>query len=233
MIEKYTSIQEVISKVYRDLALEDESRWEDMIEWSAEAMEQIGAYQQYVHKAVEEEVSNYRLALPCDFHKLVGIEFNGDNLKMLTGNYDTMHRTQEQIDRLKASSHYGYTINDAWLNFNFEKGDINLAYIAVKTDEDGFPMIPDNVSYKEAIEKYIVMKLNYPKFVMETINPNTWDRIVNDWHWFCSQARGKANMPNADQMETIKNMWNRLKPMMNEHRLFFNKLGNTERITRA
>ena len=38
MIDKYTSVREVIAKIYRDLHLEDESRWEDMIEWIGEAM---------------------------------------------------------------------------------------------------------------------------------------------------------------------------------------------------
>jgi hypothetical protein len=232
MIEKFTSIQEVISKVYRDLSLEDESKWEDMIEWSAEALEQIGAYGQYVKKAVELEVDKYRAALPCDFHKLVGIEYQNEALRKLGGNFDTIYRTESQ-ENLRSNSYHGYTINDAWLNFNFETGAINLAYIGIPTDKDGFPLIPDNISYKEAIQKYIVMKMRYPDFVMERINPNTWDRIVNDWNWYCSQARGKANMPDQDQYEKIKNMWNRLKPEMNQHRLFFNKLSNNEKITRA
>jgi hypothetical protein len=233
MIEKFTSIQEVIGKIYRDLDLQDESKWEDMVEWAAEALEQIGVRGQYVHKAVEIEVDNYRAALPCDLYKIVGIEYQGEALRKLTGNFDTIYRTDEQRDKLKSTSYHGYTVNDAWLNFNFEKGTINFAYIGVPVDKEGFPLIPDSISYKEAIEKYIVMKLHYPKFIMETINPNTWESMKNDWHWFCSQARGVGNMPNADTYESIKNMWNRLKPMMNEHRLFFNKLGNTERITRA
>jgi hypothetical protein len=233
MIEKFTSIREVIGKVYRDLSLEDESKWMDMVEWSAEALEQIGAYPQYVHKAVELEVEKFRLAIPCDFHKIIGMEHCGAALVKLTGNFDTAQRTDYQEERLRSRSARGYLMNEGWFNFNFEEGTVNLAYIAVPTDEEGFPLIPDNISFKEAIVKYIVMKLNYSKFVTDTINPNTWDRIVNDWHYYCSQARGKANMPTADQLESIKNMWNRLKPMMNEHRVMFNKLGNVERITRA
>jgi hypothetical protein len=245
MIEKFTSIKEVISKIYRDLALEDEDRWSDMVEWAAEALEQIGAFGQYVHKSVDIEVDNYRAALPCDFHKLIGVEYNNEALNKLTGNYDTIYRDERHLNNLSSGSNVtnstrwgnssvnGYTINDAFLNFNFEKGTIGLAYIGIPTDNDGFPLIPDNISYKEAIEKYIVMKMMYPKFITETINQNTWESVKNDWHWYCSQSRGKANMPSLDEYESIKNMWNRLKPMMNEHRLFFNKLGNVERITRA
>ena len=230
MIDKYTSVREVIAKIYRDLHLEDESRWEDMIEWIGEAMLHIGAFPQYFHKAECFKVENYRLAIPCDFYKLVGIEYKGVNMKKLTGNYDTAFRN-ENSKNLKSSHHYGYTINNAYFNFNFEEGEVDLAYIAVPMDAEGFPLVPDDVSYREAMLRYVVMKLKYPEHVMGTINPNTWNTIVNDWHVYCGQARGKANMPNADQMETIKNMWNRLKPMMNEHKNFFNNFGDTERIT--
>lgn len=231
MIEKFTSIKEIISKVYRDLSLQDESRWEDMVEWSAEALQQIGAYSQYINKAVEIEVESYRAALPCDLYKVVGMTHKTESLRYNSGTFDTVDRAKENRN-LRTLSHSGYSMNNAFFNFNFEKGKIQLSYIAIPTDEDGFPLIPDNISYKEAIEKYIVMKLNYGKFVTDSINPTTWDRIVNDWHFYCAQARGKANMPNADKMESIKNMWNRLKPQMNEHKHQFSNLSNIERITK-
>ena len=239
MIEKFVSIKNVIAKVYRDLNLEDENRWEDMIEWSAEAMQQIGAFPQYIHKTEQLEINNRRASLPCDFHKVVGIQYRGRALQYLSGAYDTADHRNEKVD-LTTHNHHGYTINAAYINLNFDPSEENssaprellMAYIAIPVDEDGFPSVPDDVSYTEAITKYIVMKLKYPEFVMGTINPNTWDRIVNDWHWYCSQARGKANMPNADKMESIKNMWNRLKPQMAEHSNFFRSLSNSERITR-
>jgi hypothetical protein len=231
MIEKFSSVKETISKVYRDLRLQDEDRWMDMVEWSAEALEQIGAYMQYVSKTTELEVESYRAAIPCDMHKVQGMHVQMEALQYNAGTFDTAENAKENTN-VRTTSHSGYTMNDAWFNFNFEKGKVKLSYIATPTDDEGFPMIPDNVSYKEAIEKYIVMKLRYADFVMEKINPNTWDRIVNDWHWYCAQARGKANMPNADKMESIKNSWNRLKPEMNQHRSHFANLSNRERITK-
>lgn len=231
MIEKFTSIKQTIAKVYRDLALEDESRWEDMIEWSAEALEQIGTFAQHVHKTEIIEVSSYKAAIPCTLVKVIGMETRNEALTYNSGTYDTAELATTS-GTVRTMSHTGYTMNNAWFNFNFEKGEIRIAYLAIPTDDEGFPLIPDSVSFREAIEKYIVMKMMYPKFLTDSINPNTWDRIVNDWNWFCGQARGVGNMPNMDKMESIKNMWNRLKPEMNQHKTHFANLNNTTRITK-
>jgi hypothetical protein len=231
MIEKYTSIKQTIAKVYRDLNLEDESRWTDMVEWGAEALEQIGAFPQYVQKNDILEVEAYRASIPCDLHKVMGLTKQREALRYNSGAFDQAQNAEDNTN-IRTLSHGGYSMNDAYFNFNFEKGKVQIAYLAIPTDDEGFPMIPDNVSFREAIEKYIVMKLNYGRFITEQINLNTWNMIVNDWHHYCSQARGKANMPNMDQMESIKNMWNKLMPEMNEHKTQFSNISNTTKITR-
>lgn len=231
MIEKFTSVKEVIAKVYRDLSLQDEDRWLDMVEWAAEALEQIGAFPQYINKVKDIEINAFRAAIPCDLHKVVGIMYKGETLRHLSGAYDVADGGDKNTNH-RTISHPGYTMNDAWFNFNFKQGEIKISYIGIPTDEDGFPQVPDNISYKEAIEKYIVMKLKYGDFINEKIRPDTWMQIKRDWHWYCSQARGKANMPNADKMESIKNMWNKLKPEMNQHRTGFTELSQPDRLTR-
>jgi hypothetical protein len=227
-IETYISIKEVISKVYRDLNLQDESRWEDMIEWSAEALEQIGAYMQYVHKTQTLEVEDYRVALPCDFHKVVAIEHSGDHLRYLSGDFDTYYHTGDSKN-LRSSSAYGYNINSAFINTNFKEGKIIFAYLAMPTDSEGFPLVPENVSYKEAVFWYILMKLFLGGFEHKIFS---YEQAEVRWHHYCSQARGKANMPNADGMESLKNQWNRLKPVMTNHNTFNTGLSDSERLTR-
>lgn len=232
MIEKFTSVRQTIAKVYRDLNLEDEDRWMDMIEWAAEALEQIGAFPQYVQKPAILEIQNYRAAIPCDLHKVTGITFQQEALKYNAGTFDIDKNAKDNTN-IRTVSHAGYTMNDGFFNFNFEKGKAEIAYLGIPVDEEGFPLIPDNISYREAVEKYIVMKMMYGKFISGNLQQGIWQEIKNDWHWFCGQARGKANMPNVDKMESIKNMWNRLKPEMNQHKRQFTNLSNVERITRG
>lgn len=239
MVENYTTVKSVISKVYRDLNLKDEDRLYDMVEWIAEALEQIGAYMQYVHKTQTLEVEGFRAALPCDFHKVVAIEHNGEALRYLSGDYDSYYHQNDSknlrtgnYSGSSVSGNYGYNINSAFINTNFEKGDIILAYIGVPVDSEGFPLVPDNVSYREALFWYILMKL----FLGGYIHPNpqlfNYATAEQRWHHYCSQARGKANMPNGDMYTSIKNQWNRLKPVMNDHTFFNRNVSDSERLTR-
>jgi len=48
---------------------------------------------------------------------------------------------------------------------NKDNGYVKIAYKAIATDERGYPLIPDLESYKEAIYWYVVMKLNFPKYL--------------------------------------------------------------------
>ena len=67
---KNISCKTVIAKVYRDLNLQEEERWQDMIEWIAEALKFIGANAQLIDKPAEICVDGFRGALPCDIYAI-------------------------------------------------------------------------------------------------------------------------------------------------------------------
>ena len=228
MIYKYKSIKTLIAKVYRDLNLHEEDRWASMIEWSAEALALIGAHQQYEPKTVNIEVDGYKAALPCDFYTLQGITFNGVPILHATGSFDATSDCDDCIAN-KTSSQYVYTINDNYIFTNFD-GIICISYMAIPTDEDGFPLIPDHASYFEACFRYIVLKLYYVDFITGKLAPGTYQALDRDWGHYCMQARGKGNMLNADKMESLKNSWLKLIPQINEHSYNFNELNQQERI---
>ena len=92
-------------------------------------------------------------------------------------------------------------------------------------------MIPDEVSYIEAIKRYIVYKLKYSEFIQGIINPQVFAKIEDDWHWYCKQARGKANMPDTvDKLENIKQQWSRLIPKVNRYYGYFGNLAAREHL---
>tara|TARA_Y100000310_G_C20677275_1_gene813820 strand:+ start:1675 stop:2400 length:726 start_codon:yes stop_codon:yes gene_type:complete len=232
MLYKSVSSKSVIAKVYRDLQLKENDRWLDMLEWIGEALAHIGAFSQFEKKQLlGVSVSNYRAILPCDLYNIIQISRGGQPLQYLSGSFDSAFHC-ETSSNLHTTSKYGYTINGNYINTNFTDTTIDLAYTAFETDDDGFPMIPDDISYKEAIVRYIVMKLKYPDYVnnREGMTEGKYNVIKEEWHWYCAQAAGKAMMPSLDQMESIKNQWVRLIPEINRHSDFFNKLNDQEKL---
>jgi len=71
----------------------------------------------------------------------------------------------EEAIRARKSPEPTYFIKPGWVVLNKPKGFVKLSYSAIATDDRGYPLIPDLASYQEAIYWYVMMKLNFPKFV--------------------------------------------------------------------
>lgn len=108
-----------------------------------------------------------------------------------------------------------YTIKPGFIVTNIRDGYLKLSYDSMYTDEDGYLLIPDLVSYREAIFWYVVVKLKYPDYLAGRMNQEIYNSARRSWNFYCKQAYGDAMMPDQDDMENIKKVWNRLVPEMN------------------
>lgn len=86
---QYTTIDRIISKIYRDLGLEEISET-DLVEWAGEALEAIGSVNLYEESVAFIEVKDYQAELPCGFHAIINIAKNNfweeDNKTCCTAN---------------------------------------------------------------------------------------------------------------------------------------------------
>jgi len=127
-----------------------------------------------------------------------------------------------------------YLVQGGYIKTNMASGYLMVAYQAVPTDNEGYPMIPDNQSYMEAIYWYIAMKLMYPEWAAGRVRDAVYMDAKRSWNFYCKQAYGNAMMPNgAGQLETIKNTWHRLVEEINEHDSFFTTMGQEQIIHNA
>lgn len=120
-------------------------------------------------------------------------------------------------DTFTASGDYTYVITPGYIKTALKTGYLMLSYQAVPTDNEGYPMIPDDESFEEAIYWYINMKLTYPEWKAGRIRDAVYYDAKSSWNYYRKQAYGNAMMPNIDQLESIKNAWLRLIPEIHEH----------------
>ena len=142
----------------------------------------------------------------------------------LVVNRDTLYDTKPE-----------YFIKPGWMVFNHSHGFIKLVYKAIPTDERGYPLIPDLSSYQEAIYWYVTMKLNFPKFIkgqlggkLKSANITIYNYMQNQWNFYRKQAYAEAMMPTADDMQNIKNDWNKLIPDWDGDDTFFKNIGQEQ-----
>lgn len=74
---EYVSIDRIFAKLYRDLPLDNISE-EDVIEWTGEALEFIGAVSLYEEAVAFIEVKNHQCEIPKGLHSIIQIAKNND-----------------------------------------------------------------------------------------------------------------------------------------------------------
>jgi len=131
---------------------------------------------------------------------------------------------------IETTTDYVYVISSNYIKTNVETGYIMMAYQAIPTDGYGYPLIPDDASFIEALYWYITMKLLYPQWKQGSVRTEVYYDARRSWNYYCKQAYANAMLPNTDQLESIKNSWNRLVPELFEHSTGFSTLGERQII---
>lgn len=72
---QYTTLDRILSKLYRDLGLEDISET-DVVEWAGEALEAIGAITMYEEAVAFIEIENHQADLPNGLHSILQVARN-------------------------------------------------------------------------------------------------------------------------------------------------------------
>ena len=124
-----------------------------------------------------------------------------------------------------------YVVENDYLKTSFQTGKLCLSYTAFPTDHDCYPMVPADISFKEAMFWYI-----YKKLLL--FNPNIRKNGIDytfaeqQWKYYCTQARNAANYPDIDRMASFMDQWVRLIPNLNRHDSFFEDLNTRENLSR-
>jgi hypothetical protein len=221
-----------------------------------------GQYVKKVTGSVENpnlKIKNYRAKLPCDFHKLIQMSVNGytvlnttdtfhylmngdccdidtndsKNLDIYKDNFNnTFSPNSKDLQKSNYSSKITYDINNEYITLSVKEGDLCISYLAFPVDEEGYPLIPDDIKYKQAVKYYLMSKIFYRMWINDDIKKDKYEDAEKNWLWYVGAAQNSASMPNIDKMESLKNQMIRLIPKNDQHKTFFKSLASRERLKR-
>ena len=200
------------------------------------------------------DVTNYKALIPCDVYKIERIAVNGgparyanSNFHHLMGgeccdassgvtsadlfidNFGNAFTPQSSQLTNSSSGEITFDVNDNYITLSTETGTICLAYLAFPTDAEGYPMIPDDINYKVAVKKYIVMKLRYLDWASDPTNSGKralFEYDESEYMWYVGKATNAAKMPDIHQMQSIMNSVVNPIPNLGHYDNFFNSLGS-------
>lgn len=232
MINKFKSSQFIITKVFRDLNIQDADWTNDAIEWMGEALQAIGSITQLVKKVSIVKTSSHKTALPEDLYLIEQVRygyFNSnkdeapkleDFSKMMPYEGSALHPALiNEYSEAKGVqwSDETFFVQEGFINTSFEEDWIAILYKAIYTDDDGYPMVPDHFSFNQALYWYIVMKM-LEGGMKHPSGEIGWGVARAEWLKYCTQARTKAIMPDESKYEEFLRGWVNLIPNYDKDR---------------
>lgn len=183
----------------------------NVIEWIGGGLELIGilpALERFDHNFI---VSNGRVEIPCNLYLIESIAYEDRWLPYGSGtfNYD-LHCENCVNEFVKYDLPYSYIANNNWIQTNIPDGEtICLSWRGFTVDEDGFPLIPEKETVKQALFWFCLRNLMLGGFE----HPNRdlgYNSVDANWTKYCGMASADLALLDKPQLETFRRSWVRL-----------------------
>lgn len=201
MIVRLIPIEQTIAKIIDDLDLGDKDiPLESIIEWINSGLRRIGAYDQFEKKVARIRIIDFKGNLPSDFYRI--------DSRLFTESHRIGHNT---------------------ITIGHKTATIDLPYLAMPVDERGYPLVPDEEVFQEALLWLVASKLALQDKLSN--KQLTFEYCDTRWRRFMLSARAEANMGDIQFMQRRVNDSRRLKYSLNP--LFTNTFGQQEFLDRS
>ena len=99
---------------------------------------------------------------------------------------------------------------------------MEIAYRAFATDDEGYPLLPDNASFLRGLENYIKLQWFTILFDIGKLPLQVFQNAQQEYAWAAGDAQSEFSRLTLDEAETLFNSFKTLLPRNNEHwRAFF------------
>lgn len=213
------SFKSIIESIYSDTNIK-EIPWQDALEWVYKALRTIGGDSVFEPVFVDTlsatadsedllpiEVENYRAKLPTNFIRLLGdpykLVMDGDSLNV-KGIISMFHKTNfDDVypdGDFSTKDIYNYRLRHSYIETNFRSGYIQLNYLSVPMDENNYPLIPDDNKIIEAVQWYVIEKLDYIKWRSGKLSDKVYQDTVIRKGIAIKRAKSHVQIPSLGEM---------------------------------
>jgi|GEM_PF-5639396 len=216
----------ILDRLLRNNLLK-ELTFERAVDDTVDFLEIMGIPVMFEDKYFEGRAENYRLELPCDIGYIKQVLIDNKPVREAT---DTFHNHYHCmcIDRqpeMIIANDLTMTIENNYLFTSIPCCNVKIAYKGIKTDEDGYPMIPDHRAFLNALEKYVETK--YIRIQWQ--NGRVADKIYQDaeqqYNFAAGQCETALRSLELPKAEALFNSWRTLLNVDNHFAHRFKDLG--------
>lgn len=238
-MEKTTNIRRVADRIMRHPLLRDVS-FETILDYTVDFLQIVGVPSLFEEKTALLHVENYRCKLPCDYVSMIqvrtakkvdGIEPNHRSHISYRYSTDSFHMSNDKPDVGRYGTDLTYKIQGCVIYTSTKDTDIEIAYNAIATDGEGYPLLPDNPSFLRALEAYVKKQQFTVLFDLGKLQLAILQNAQQEYAWAVGDCETEFHRLNLDKAESLFNSWRTLLIRDSEHRHGFVNNGTKEYLT--
>ena len=238
-MEKTTNIRRVADRIMRHPLLRDVP-FETILDYTVDFLQIVGVPSLFEEKTTLLHVENYRCMLPCDYVSMIqvrtakkvdDIEPNHRSNVSYRYSTDSFHMSKEKSDVGRYGTDLTYKIQGCVIYTSTKDTDIEIAYNAIATDDEGYPLLPDNPSFLRALEAYVKKQQFTILFDLGKLQPAILQNVQQEYAWAVGDCETEFNRLTLDKAESLFNSWRTLLIRDSEHRHGFVNDGAKEYLT--
>ena len=233
--DRFVSLKIIADRLHRN-PLINGIAYEAIIYYTIDFLHIVGVPAEFIDKYYEVEFTNFRAPLPEDY-----VECNQLILDDRVARYatDTFHNLYSEVEttcnynlnnKLPRSVDYTFTINNSYIFLSKEEGTLKMSYKAIPTDEDGWPIIPDNPVFQKALTLYIEKEHCRILYMNDKLDGNKFSKIEQDYYWAVGQWETDSRKLNLSKAESLFNSFRTLLVRDTEFNNRFRNDGAKERL---
>jgi len=212
MKNKNISIKTIFDRITRHPLMSDTPK-EYMADYTEEFIRIVGMPNILEEKVATIDVKDYRAELPKDFIQVQSVRnYNGVTYKSTT---DTFFLSD------KCNDSNTYKIQGGVIFTDRPDVQLEISYLAIPLDNEGYPMIPDNSSFLRALEAYIKKQVFTVLFDTGKIHPTVLQNATKEYAWAVGDCQTEANRLSLDDAESFYKKYKELLPVYNRHKNSF------------
>lgn len=227
---KYISIRQILDNLLDNPLLQDLSL-ERAVDYTVRFIQIIGMPSVFLEKTEQIKIGDYRGQLPCDFYEMIQVRTVGHTC---SGHYNKAFRYTTDSFHMSPNktrdNDLTYKLQGNCIFTSIKEGTIEISYRAIATDDEGFPLIPANGTFENALELYIKKRYYTIQFELGKISLQVLQHVEQEYSWAVGQAETDLVRPSIDQLQAFTNSWCTLIQRSNEHSRGFKDNGTMERI---
>lgn len=232
---QFISIKEIVSRLLRHPLLQSLDL-EQATQYTIDFLHILGMEKFFEDKEVEVSIHNYRGELPCDLLQVTQVKDAKTGISMRSttdvfkptnkGNYkhSTGYQTYGEEKTYKTQNRIIFT--------SFKEGEVVVAYKAIVTDDEGYPMVIDNSTFLKALELYIKQELFTVLFDCGKIAAGVLQNTQSEYAWYVGKCISEFSIPSTAEMESICREWNTLIQRTTDFDNGWRNLGDREYLRR-